>query len=43
MLQLIDFFLSLPSVRQRLIDLGWTPPKVGPKGGGGPGPVDPDA
>jgi hypothetical protein len=40
---LIDFLLSLPSFQARLIALGWKPPEVGTKGGGGPGPVDPDA
>lgn len=41
MTQLIDFLLSLPSVRQRLLELGWTPPKVGPKGGGPGNPPTP--
>ena len=41
MLQLIDFFLSLPSVRQRLLELGWTPPRTDPKGGGPGNPPTP--
>jgi len=35
MSQLIDFLLSLPSFQARLIALGWTPPRIDPKGGGG--------
>ena len=39
MLQLIDYILSLPSVRKRLLELGWKPPQADPKGGGGPVPT----
>lgn len=34
---LIDYILSLPSVRERLIALGWTPPPLARAHTGGPG------
>ena len=35
MQSIIDFLLSLPSFRARLLVLGWKPPGADPKGGGG--------
>lgn len=38
---LIDWFLSFPGVRERLIELGWTPPVQQDLLGGGGGPQEP--
>jgi len=35
---LIDYLLSLQSVRLALVARGWIPPQVDPKAGGGPRP-----
>lgn len=41
MRKLAEYLLSFESFQAALIDLGWVPPRLQPKGGGGPGPVDP--
>jgi len=36
---LAEFLLSFATFRDALLSLGWIPPTVDPKGGGGPGEV----
>lgn len=36
-----EFLLSFVTFQEALKSLGWKPPQADPKGGGGPGPVNP--